>query len=185
VHDSRRLSFAVALRGAPTALAAAGIDCRVASVVPDLPPEADGVLAWAVREAETNVVRHSGARTCAITVSARVIEQARGKLRRATRADDIKAPLDAAVERFGRLDLAFNNELRVVASRATRNAIACGRRIILVWWGARSAPSLERDHQRRVRRASAGAERPGSRTPGASVRPSGANCRARPLRLPI
>ena len=46
--------------------------------------------------------------------TARLIEQAGGGQSLAvfcdvTRADDIKAALDAAVERFGRLDIAFNN----------------------------------------------------------------------------
>ena len=45
--------------------------------------------------------------------TARMIERAGGQslavFCNVTRADDIKAALDAAVERFGRLDLAFNN----------------------------------------------------------------------------
>jgi NAD(P)-dependent dehydrogenase (short-subunit alcohol dehydrogenase family) len=45
--------------------------------------------------------------------TARLIEQAGGQSLTVscdvTRADDIKAALDAAVERFGRLDIAFNN----------------------------------------------------------------------------
>ena len=45
--------------------------------------------------------------------TARLIEQAGGQSLAVTcdvtRADDIKAALDAAVERFGRLDIAFNN----------------------------------------------------------------------------
>jgi NAD(P)-dependent dehydrogenase (short-subunit alcohol dehydrogenase family) len=45
--------------------------------------------------------------------TARMIEQAGGQSLamscNLTRADDIKAALDAAVERFGRLDIAFNN----------------------------------------------------------------------------
>ena len=45
--------------------------------------------------------------------TARMIEQAGGQSLavscNVTRADDIKAALDAAVERFGRLDIAFNN----------------------------------------------------------------------------
>jgi two-component system sensor histidine kinase DesK len=31
-------------------------------------PEVEAVLAWAVREGTTNVIRHSGARTCRIAV---------------------------------------------------------------------------------------------------------------------
>ena len=36
--------------------------------VPTLSPEADALLGWAVREAATNVVRHSTATRCAISV---------------------------------------------------------------------------------------------------------------------
>jgi two-component system sensor histidine kinase DesK len=34
-----------------------------------LPPPLDGLLAWAVREGVTNVIRHSGARRCEIRVT--------------------------------------------------------------------------------------------------------------------
>ena len=69
VHGYRRLAFADALEGARDALSAAGIDCRVDSSTPELPAEVESVLAWAVREATTNVVRHSGARACTITLA--------------------------------------------------------------------------------------------------------------------
>ncbi len=65
----RRLAFPDALRSARAALAAAGIDCRVESTAAELPAEIETVLAWAVREATTNVVRHSGAHACAIVLS--------------------------------------------------------------------------------------------------------------------
>jgi two-component system, NarL family, sensor histidine kinase DesK len=69
VHGYRRLAFADALDGARTALAAAGIDVRVDGSAEHLPDEVENVLAWALREATTNVVRHSGARTCEITLA--------------------------------------------------------------------------------------------------------------------
>jgi two-component system, NarL family, sensor histidine kinase DesK len=53
-------------------LDAAGISCTITS--PDygvLPQDVDAVLAWAVREGATNVVRHSRATKVAISVSAR------------------------------------------------------------------------------------------------------------------
>ncbi len=68
VHAYRLRSVKEALDGARTTLAAAGIDCRVDSTVDELPAEVESVLAWAVREASTNVVRHSEARACAITL---------------------------------------------------------------------------------------------------------------------
>jgi two-component system sensor histidine kinase DesK len=70
VQGYRRLALADAVDGARTALAAAGIDCFVDDTTVALPGEVETVLAWAVREASTNVVRHSGARACAIRVHA-------------------------------------------------------------------------------------------------------------------
>jgi two-component system sensor histidine kinase DesK len=69
VQGYRGPPFADALERARETLTAAGIDCRVDAVASGLPDEVDSVLAWAVREATTNVVRHSNARTCAITLS--------------------------------------------------------------------------------------------------------------------
>jgi two-component system, NarL family, sensor histidine kinase DesK len=70
VHGYRRLGFDDALEGARAALTAAGIDCRVESSAADLPEEVESVLAWALREASTNVVRHSRARACESKLSA-------------------------------------------------------------------------------------------------------------------
>ena len=66
VHGYRRQSFADALASARSTLAAAGIDCRVEGGIPPVPADVETVLAWAVREAATNVVRHSDARHCEI-----------------------------------------------------------------------------------------------------------------------
>jgi len=66
VHGYRQEPFPEARASARTTLAAAGIDCRVDGDVPSLPIHVETVLAWAVREAATNVVRHSDARRCAI-----------------------------------------------------------------------------------------------------------------------
>ena len=68
VHAYRQLALRDALDGARTALEAAGIDCRVDEAELELPADVEAVLAWAVREATTNVVRHSGAHRCAIRV---------------------------------------------------------------------------------------------------------------------
>jgi len=72
VSGFRRPTLEAELAGARTALAAAGItaDLHRAGVHhPDLPPDQEGALAWALREAVTNVVRHSGARRCAVTLT--------------------------------------------------------------------------------------------------------------------
>jgi two-component system sensor histidine kinase DesK len=50
-------------------LSAAGIAFTVEHTAGALPPATDAVLAWAVREAVTNVIRHSRARRCRIRVA--------------------------------------------------------------------------------------------------------------------
>lgn len=68
VQGYRRLALCDAVAGARAALGAAGIECHVDGIEVDLPEELETVLAWAVREATTNVVRHSGARACTIRI---------------------------------------------------------------------------------------------------------------------
>ncbi len=70
VTGYRQPSLAAELTAARRMLASAGIDCRVdAPGTYALPPEVDALLAWTVREASTNIVRHSGARHAGITVT--------------------------------------------------------------------------------------------------------------------
>ncbi|WP_443058005.1 sensor histidine kinase [Streptomyces sp. KLMMK] len=72
VSGFRRPTLEAELAGARTALAAAGIAAdlaRAATDHPDLPPDEEGALAWALREAVTNVVRHSAAQRCEITLA--------------------------------------------------------------------------------------------------------------------
>ena len=70
VTGYRQPSLAAELAAARRMLASAGIDCRVdAPTSYDLPPDVDALLAWTVREASTNIVRHSGARHAGITVT--------------------------------------------------------------------------------------------------------------------
>jgi two-component system sensor histidine kinase DesK len=69
VHEYRLRSVGDAIEGARSTLAAAGIECRVDSKAGELPADIESVFAWAVREASTNVVRHSGAHACAITLA--------------------------------------------------------------------------------------------------------------------
>ena len=57
------------LTGAAEMLGAAGIACRIENRAGLLPKEIDGVLAWAVREGTTNVIRHSKARNCRIVLA--------------------------------------------------------------------------------------------------------------------
>jgi two-component system sensor histidine kinase DesK len=70
VQGYRRLALAEALESARAALASAGIDCELRDTAVALPAEVDAVLAWAVREGTTNVIRHSRASHCLIRVAA-------------------------------------------------------------------------------------------------------------------
>jgi two-component system, NarL family, sensor histidine kinase DesK len=72
VSGYRRPTLAVETASARTALEAAGIafdlDPALAAGarIPGLDPEAEAALAWCLREAVTNVVRHSGATRCSL-----------------------------------------------------------------------------------------------------------------------
>jgi two-component system sensor histidine kinase DesK len=68
-RDEHTVSLRTEIEGAAALLAAAGIDARIDLHLPDLPPAVEKVLAWAVREGVTNVLRHSEASTCSITAS--------------------------------------------------------------------------------------------------------------------
>ena len=65
--DEHTVSLRTETEGAAALLSAAGIDARIDLNLTDLPPLVDNVLAWAVREGVTNVLRHSQASTCSIT----------------------------------------------------------------------------------------------------------------------
>ncbi|GAA2973861.1 MULTISPECIES: sensor histidine kinase [Streptomyces] len=72
VTGYRRPTLPGELAGARTALAAAGIIADVPTEAPgDVPEEQEEVLAWGLREAVTNVVRHSGARRCSVALTSR------------------------------------------------------------------------------------------------------------------
>jgi two-component system sensor histidine kinase DesK len=64
----RQASLATELAGARSALAAAGIESRVEPAPDGLPPAVDAILAWAVREGVTNILRHGRAATAEIRV---------------------------------------------------------------------------------------------------------------------
>lgn len=90
VSGYRQLSLAAEIRSAQALLDAAGIACTVEDTAgaadgPPLAPAIEAVLSWTVREGVTNVVRHSDARHCTITiqrqadsVSAEVTDDGRG-----------------------------------------------------------------------------------------------------------
>ncbi|MEU4083869.1 sensor histidine kinase [Streptomyces aureus] len=68
VTGYRRLRLAEELAGAQVALTAAEVnaDLPAEPALDGVPEETESALAWALREAVTNVVRHSGARRCTV-----------------------------------------------------------------------------------------------------------------------
>jgi two-component system sensor histidine kinase DesK len=68
VSGYRQPTLLSEFEGARMALQAAGIEAQLEGADVELPAEVEAVLAWAVREGTTNIVRHSGARSCRIAV---------------------------------------------------------------------------------------------------------------------
>ena len=73
ISGYRRPTLAVEIITARPALASAGIiardDADVTLLSGTFDPDAEAALAWCLREAVTNVVRHSGAKTCHISLT--------------------------------------------------------------------------------------------------------------------
>ncbi|MFN8204428.1 MAG: histidine kinase [Solirubrobacteraceae bacterium] len=111
VSGYRRPTLANELAGARSALDAAGIACTVEHPQVSLPPNGEEVLAWGVREATTNVIRHSGAHHCEIRILVGLDEAALEV------TDDGPAPTPGASDGTG---------LRGLAERAA----AAGGRVI-------------------------------------------------------
>ncbi|MEN3282129.1 MAG: two-component system, NarL family, sensor histidine kinase DesK [Solirubrobacteraceae bacterium] len=68
VSGYRKPALDAELQGARTALDAAGIETTIDRPAVELPADVEAVLAWTVREAATNVIRHSGASHSTIRV---------------------------------------------------------------------------------------------------------------------
>ncbi|MFD7693260.1 sensor histidine kinase [Streptomyces sp. NPDC059805] len=69
VTGYREGSLSREIDGAVSALRAAGVEPVVRRSGPPLAPQTEALLGWVVREAATNVVRHSDANRCEITVT--------------------------------------------------------------------------------------------------------------------
>jgi two-component system sensor histidine kinase DesK len=85
-RDERTVSLPTELDGAAALLSAAGVDVRVEVDLPGLAPPVANMLAWAVREGVTNLLRHSEPRTCAITA-----RRHRGRVRLEIINDGVRA----------------------------------------------------------------------------------------------
>ncbi|KPI02458.1 integral membrane sensor signal transduction histidine kinase [Actinobacteria bacterium OK074] len=68
VTGYREGSLATELDRARSALSAAGVESRLRRSGPPLTPQTEALLGWVVREAVTNIVRHSGASHCSIVL---------------------------------------------------------------------------------------------------------------------
>jgi two-component system, NarL family, sensor histidine kinase DesK len=111
VAGYRRLTLADELAGARVALSAAGIEAAVEEPAVSLSEEAESILAWAVREGTTNVIRHSGARRCEIRISAglvsadlEVVDDGRGSDGEHRDGSGLAGLAERAVERNGRVE---------------------------------------------------------------------------------
>ncbi|MZD06046.1 sensor histidine kinase [Streptomyces sp. SID5785] len=93
VTGYRRPRLGAELAGAQAALAAAGIGAEIPPQVPELPETQEAALAWTLREAVTNVVRHSGARRCLVSLVRR--ETLAGPVVELTVEDDGAGPTGA------------------------------------------------------------------------------------------
>lgn len=74
VSGYREVSLATELSGARLALRAAGVQAELPPSVDDVRPELHGVLGYVVREAVTNVLRHSDAGQCRVRVGPAWVE---------------------------------------------------------------------------------------------------------------
>ena len=74
VAGYREPSLAGELVSAKTALQAAGITAALPTAVDQVPEDRRELFAWVLREGVTNVVRHSGARRCTVTLDADRVE---------------------------------------------------------------------------------------------------------------
>lgn len=89
-RDEHQVTLREEIAAAEGLLAAAGIDTLIDILDPDLdlPEEAGRVLAWAVREGVTNLLRHSEATTCVIRLA-----RTAGTLTLDIRNDGVRQPL--------------------------------------------------------------------------------------------
>jgi two-component system, NarL family, sensor histidine kinase DesK len=101
------------LEGARMALSAAGIDAAFERPPITLDPEVEAVLAWAVREGATNVIRHSGARHCQVRISAGLADAAVEVLDDGSGVRGANGSADGGVSQFG-------NGIAGLAERAER-----------------------------------------------------------------
>jgi two-component system, NarL family, sensor histidine kinase DesK len=117
-HDRHAVSLSSEVAAAVTVLQDAGIRTTVNVDVGDLSAEADAVLAWAVREAATNILRHSDARECLVSATV-----ANGALRLEVTND---GALDVTDTRTGQGLAGIRDRVRAMAGTAEGSRLAGG-----------------------------------------------------------
>ncbi|KAB8194258.1 hypothetical protein FH608_019020 [Nonomuraea phyllanthi] len=91
------MSLRTEIDGAAALLGTAGVDTRLdVAHLPPLSGPAENALAWAIREGTTNLLRHSDARTCTISLTrhqgAVRLEMVNDGVRDSSAADSAGAP---------------------------------------------------------------------------------------------
>jgi two-component system, NarL family, sensor histidine kinase DesK len=111
VTGYRKMTLVDELAGARAALTAAGIEATIEPSEGALGPETEAILAWAVREGTTNVIRHSGAQRCEIRVRAglesaavEVVDDGRGGEDRDGEGSGLAGLAERASRRHGRVE---------------------------------------------------------------------------------
>ncbi|MCW2783990.1 MAG: histidine kinase, partial [Marmoricola sp.] len=74
VEGYRELTLPGELARARMALAAAEIEADLPNATDDIPTEVRDLFAWTIREGVTNVIRHSGASSCGVRLTASSVE---------------------------------------------------------------------------------------------------------------
>lgn len=96
----RHMSFGAELDSAADTLAAAGIGIQLQATADAVPREADALLAVVLREAVTNILRHSDAETCTVAVNAGC-----GEVRLEVANDGVSSPAGSVHDDSGLGDL--------------------------------------------------------------------------------
>ncbi|HEY1354282.1 MAG TPA: histidine kinase [Ktedonobacteraceae bacterium] len=125
VAGYRQPSLASELDGARQALSAVGIASTIQQETGELPPALAAVLAWALREGITNVIRHSRARHCLVqltqeqnTVRLEILNDRRPAGEISAHLDGQGSGLRGLSERMGMLGGTMQATSPVIAGRA-------------------------------------------------------------------
>jgi two-component system sensor histidine kinase DesK len=116
-RDEHAVSLRAEIDAAGALLAAAGIEARIDVDLPPLAGPVQDVLAWAVREGTTNLLRHSEANTASITVDRRG-----GVVRMEIINDGVREPAGTGTGIAGVVERA-----RAVSGSASAESIRDGR----------------------------------------------------------